>query len=216
MKTQVRRKTPPREVALTNVRAITGEQWAQLAKMLPNPPTPEELKDWFDNAALHIAHQEKIDNIDHKEMRKAWNRIGANMRESQKLLGAFGDLSNVAPPEMQNLKLVREFLNAKGPLLDGLHSIEKWAGTYLDFLEQLARERRGGSQPWEQWGYTLLIHVWIANGGKPSVSAHGPLAEFLMASSRLVLGGVPKRDTIPGIVKRAKQRLCDLTPRIAS
>jgi hypothetical protein len=209
MDQKLSRKTAvkPGEVALTTLRIMTIEESAQLAKMLSNPVTPEEFKDWFDNTAALIARWKSVDQTDHQTMRQAWNRIGANVRESQKLLGAFGDLSNVAPLEMQNLKFVHEFLEARSSLLDGLESIEKWAGTYLTFLEGQAHEHLGGREPWKQWGYVAVIQFWVSRGGKPSKSASGPLARFLTAVSESLFGGAPESSTIPGIVERAKREL---------
>jgi hypothetical protein len=188
---------------------ITSAQCARLAEMLPKlkRPTPEEFKDWFDGTAALIAHWKTVDQVDHAEMREAWGRIEANMQESKKLLGAFGDLRNVAPPEMRQLEFVRQFLGVHQGLLDGLHSIERWARKYRDFLDQQAQEHVGDRKPWQQWGYVALIQYWISCGGKPSVSAYGPLARFMIDVSEALFGEAPAPGTIPGIVQRAKEEL---------
>lgn len=171
------------------------------------PPSPEEFKDWFDGTAALMEHWKTVDGSDHIEIREAWDRIEANMRESRKLLGAFGDLRNVAPPGMQRLEFVHQFLGVHRGLLDGLHSIEKWAGKYREFLDTQAHEHLGGRDPAKQWGYVAIVQYWVFRGGRPSVSAHGPLARFLTDVSELLFGEAPAPGTIPGIVERAKDEL---------
>jgi hypothetical protein len=197
------------EAAPSELPFITYEQCARIASgMRPKPsPTPEEFKDWFDNTAALIARWKTVDGSDHIEIREAWDRIEANMRESQTLLGAFGDLRNVAPPEMRQLDFVRQFLNSHQQLVDGLHSIEKWAGKYREFLDRQAREHLGAREPSKQWSYVAIVQYWVSRGGKPSISAYGPLARFLIDVSELLFGEGPAAGTVPGIVQRAKDEL---------
>jgi hypothetical protein len=187
---------------------ITEAQCAPLAAMLKKPLSASEVCDIFRNFQNAIFNDREVDKTDHKSLRKAWNDVGLKSLQLRKLLL---DAGNAGSPGMRKLRFVHEFLESRDDLLDSLESMGTWAGTYLDFLEKLANDRRGGRSRSGEFTYALLLNLWIMRGGRPSVSAVGPFEKFLVGASMVILGAAPDQKTIPGIVTRAKKTLSKLS-----
>jgi hypothetical protein len=209
MKRATKRGTSPPSAFPSNYQPhITEAQCEPLAAMLPRTLPAAEIKDIFDNFCRLNLVDDDVDKTNHRLLRKKWNDIGLKSVELSKLLS---DPGNFAPRGMQHLKVVHGFFEARFELIAGLQSIELWAGRYLDFLEQLAKDRRGGRSRSREFTYALLINLWVSRGGRPSISAVGPLATFLAEASTLIFKEAPDQKTIPGIVSRAKKVLSKLS-----
>lgn len=187
---------------------ISAIECEPIAAMLPNPLSAEQLADILLNWRRFNLFDVDVDKTDHRSLRKVWNDIGLKSVELQRMLR---DPGNVAPEGMHQVKLVSDLLEVRDPLLKALRSIEGWAGKYLDFLEQLAKERRGGRSRSRENTYAQIVGLWVARGGRASISADGPLARFLVETSLLLFKDAPDPKTIPGIVKRANQTLARLS-----
>lgn len=189
----------------TNLKIITESQCKQLAASLPNPLSSAEMLDIFHNFQRLNAFDGEVDKTDHKSLRKLWTDIGLKSSQLQRYLLEVSKTNS--PHGLALLKFHHDFLAARDPIWDNLDSLKNWAGVYLDFLEKLAKDRKGGRSRSAEFTYASLLKLWIDGGGKPSISMKGPCATFLMDASELILGAAPDPATVPGIVKRARKML---------
>jgi hypothetical protein len=86
--------------------------------------------------------------------------------------------------------------------MNELEKLEATARFRLNFFGSLARARKGGRSPSQEYVYQRLLSLWIDYGGKPAKTKGGPLFDFLDAGCKALEVKSPGLNSIPAIVVR--------------